>query len=85
MMLPKQYLLRTWKGMHEVNRMIQEPSREKLLPDPVTGPYIQPPYTLVMELRDVLVHPEWTVSVAPAGVKVHVRYKGSIQALDTSN
>lgn len=60
MMLPKQYLLRTWKGMHEVNRMIQEPSREKLLPDPVTGPYIQPPYTLVMELRDVLVHPEWT-------------------------
>ncbi|KAK8401386.1 hypothetical protein O3P69_002864 [Scylla paramamosain] len=60
MNLPMQYLCRTWKGMHEVNKMIQEPSREKLLPDPLKEPYIQPPYTLVMELRDVLVHPEWT-------------------------
>lgn len=60
MMLPQQYLYRTWKGMHDVNKMIQEPSREKLLPDPVKEPYFQPPYTLVMELRDVLVHPEWT-------------------------
>lgn len=61
MILPLQYLYRTWKGMHDVNKMIQEPSREKLLPDPVKEPYFQPPYTLVMELRDVLVHPEWTV------------------------
>jgi hypothetical protein len=42
--------------------MIREPSREKLLPDPVPYPYIQPPYTLVLELTDVLVHPDWTVS-----------------------
>ncbi|XP_064100424.1 mitochondrial import inner membrane translocase subunit TIM50-C-like isoform X1 [Macrobrachium nipponense] len=56
----QQYLLRTWKGMNDMNRMIQEPSRDKLLPDPVKPPYIQPPYTLVLELRDVLVHPEWT-------------------------
>jgi len=43
-------------------QMIREPSREKLLPDPVTYPYVQPPYTLVLELTDVLVHPDWTVS-----------------------
>jgi hypothetical protein len=42
--------------------MIEEPSREKLLPDPVPPPYYQPPYTLVLELTDVLVHPDWTVS-----------------------
>jgi hypothetical protein len=44
-------------------QMIREPSREKLLPDPLTFPYIQPPYTLVLELTDVLVHPDWTVSI----------------------
>uniref|UniRef100_A0A0K8UFG5 Mitochondrial import inner membrane translocase subunit TIM50 n=3 Tax=Bactrocera latifrons TaxID=174628 RepID=A0A0K8UFG5_BACLA len=40
--------------------MIQEPSRDKLLPDPLKHPYIQPPYTLVLEMKDVLVHPDWT-------------------------
>ncbi len=42
--------------------MIKEPSRAKLLPDPLTEPYYQPPLTLVMEMTDVLVHPDWTVS-----------------------
>lgn len=49
--------------IHEVeyyNKMIKEPSRDKLLPDPLKYPYIQPPYTLVLELTDLLVHPEWT-------------------------
>ncbi|XP_029040387.1 mitochondrial import inner membrane translocase subunit TIM50-C-like [Osmia bicornis bicornis] len=41
-------------------KMVQEPSRDKLLPDPLKYPYIQPPYTLVLELTDVLVHPDWT-------------------------
>lgn len=41
--------------------MFEEPSRDKLLPDPLTYPYIQPPYTLVLEFTDVLVHPDWTV------------------------
>ncbi|XP_003492117.1 mitochondrial import inner membrane translocase subunit TIM50-C [Bombus impatiens] len=41
-------------------KMVQEPSRNKLLPDPLKYPYIQPPYTLVLELTDVLVHPDWT-------------------------
>ncbi|KAI8434458.1 hypothetical protein MSG28_012477 [Choristoneura fumiferana] len=38
--------------------MIKEPSREKLLPDPLPAPY-QPTYTLVLEFTDVLVHPDW--------------------------
>lgn len=42
------------------SKMVQEPSRDKLLPDPLKYPYIQPPYTLVLELTDVLVHPDWT-------------------------
>lgn len=42
-------------------QIIQEPSQDKLLPDPVQYPYIQPPYTLVIELNHLLVHPDWTV------------------------
>ncbi|XP_065222673.1 mitochondrial import inner membrane translocase subunit TIM50-C-like [Planococcus citri] len=41
-------------------KVIQEPSFSKLLPDPVKYPYIQPPYTLVLEMTDLLVHPDWT-------------------------
>lgn len=56
----QQYLKRMWKSMNYYQKMIQEPSREKLLPDPLKYPYIQPPYTLVLEMKDVLVHPDWT-------------------------
>lgn len=56
----KQFTSRIWSELNYYQKMIQEPSREKLLPDPLTYPYIQPPYTLVLELTDVLVHPEWT-------------------------
>ena len=59
----EQYLRRTYREMRVMNRMIQEPSRDKLLPDTVSGQYLQPPYTLVLELRDVLLHPEWSVSI----------------------
>ncbi|ESO87777.1 hypothetical protein LOTGIDRAFT_127482, partial [Lottia gigantea] len=38
---------------------IAEPSRTKLLPDPLEYPYHQPRYTLVLEMTDVLVHPDW--------------------------
>lgn len=41
---------------------MQEPSRDKLLPEPLKEPYYQPPYTLVIEMNGILVHPEWTVS-----------------------
>lgn len=43
-------------------QMIIEPTSPKLLPDPLKEPYYQPPYTLVLELTDVLLHPEWSVS-----------------------
>ncbi|CAG0882049.1 unnamed protein product [Darwinula stevensoni] len=56
----KQYLKRTWREVKVYNKMIQEPSREKLLPEPLKEPYIQPPYTLVLEMTGVLVHPDWT-------------------------
>lgn len=56
----EQYLKRTYKSLTNYQKMIQEPSREKLLPDPLKPPYIQPPYTLVLEMKDVLVHPDWT-------------------------
>ncbi|CAJ0582692.1 unnamed protein product, partial [Mesorhabditis spiculigera] len=39
---------------------VVEPAREKLLPDPMQYPYIQPKYTLVIEMKNVLVAPEWT-------------------------
>lgn len=41
-------------------KFIQEPSRPKLLPDPLKYPYIQPPYTLVLEVKDLLLCPDWT-------------------------
>ena len=42
--------------------MFAAPSSKMLLPDPLQEPYYQPPYTLVLELKDVLVHPEYDVS-----------------------
>ncbi|NXH82289.1 TIM50 translocase, partial [Edolisoma coerulescens] len=42
-------------------QMIIEPTSPKLLPDPLRDPYYQPPYTLVIELTGVLLHPEWSV------------------------
>ncbi|XP_050421002.1 mitochondrial import inner membrane translocase subunit TIM50-B-like [Adelges cooleyi] len=41
---------------------MRAPSYEKLLPDPLAFPYIQPPYTLLIEMNDLLIHPEWTYS-----------------------
>ncbi|KAK4475234.1 hypothetical protein MN116_002310 [Schistosoma mekongi] len=53
------YICRTWSSLLEFNQSIKDPVSEKLLPDPVQPPYYQPPYTLVMEMTDVLVHPDW--------------------------
>lgn len=57
--LPLQYIRRTWKELTFYEKMIKEPAREKLLPDPLPAPY-QPTYTLVLEFTDVLVHPDWS-------------------------
>ncbi|XP_050312740.1 mitochondrial import inner membrane translocase subunit TIM50-C-like [Anthonomus grandis grandis] len=56
----QQYLYRASKEVQKFAVFIQEPSRDKLLPDPLPYPYYQPPYTLVLEFTDVLAHPEWT-------------------------
>ena len=37
-----------------------EPAFTKLLPDPDPDPLLQPPFTLVLSLEDLLLHSEWT-------------------------
>lgn len=59
-MLPVQYTMRAFQELRYWSWFIKEPSREKLLPDPLKEPYYQPKYTLVVELTGVLVHPDWT-------------------------
>jgi len=56
----EQYAKRCLNEIKNYAVFLAEPSREKLLPDPVKAPYIQPPYTLLIELTGVLVHPDWT-------------------------
>ncbi|WAR20550.1 TI50C-like protein [Mya arenaria] len=61
--LPLAYMRRTYREIFVQVKVTQEPSRQKLLPEPLSYPYMQPPYTLVLEMTDILVHPEWTVCV----------------------
>uniref|UniRef100_A0A915KJJ4 Mitochondrial import inner membrane translocase subunit TIM50 n=1 Tax=Romanomermis culicivorax TaxID=13658 RepID=A0A915KJJ4_ROMCU len=44
-------------------KSVLEPSREKLLPDPLKEPYYQPKYTVVFEISGVMIHPDWTVRI----------------------
>lgn len=56
----RQHLFKIWKQVEAFSIFIKEPSRDKLLPDPLPYPYYQPPYTLVLEFTDVMAHPDWT-------------------------
>lgn len=56
----EQYKNRILKQFNYYQKYVQEPSFDKLLPDPLKPPYYQPKYTLVLEMKDVLVHPDWT-------------------------
>ncbi|XP_077174616.1 mitochondrial import inner membrane translocase subunit TIM50 [Paroedura picta] len=56
-----QQLRRAYKYFKDYRQMIIEPTSPKLLPDPLKEPYYQPPYTLVIELTDILLHPEWSL------------------------
>ncbi|XP_028396067.1 mitochondrial import inner membrane translocase subunit TIM50-like [Dendronephthya gigantea] len=56
---PKSYLYRARDIVKETWELFSEPSSEILLPEPLTEPYYQPPYTLVLEMTDVLIHPEY--------------------------
>jgi len=42
--------------------MFTIPATNKLLPDQLPEYYDKPQYTLVFEMTDFLVHPEWSVS-----------------------
>lgn len=57
--VPLQYIYRTRDKIRDFYEMFAEPSSKMLLPEPLQEPYYQPPYTLVLELKDVLVHPEY--------------------------
>ncbi|UYV74837.1 TIMM50 [Cordylochernes scorpioides] len=54
------YLNRAWDSVRKLNTSIIEPHNEMLLGPPLESPYHQPPYTLVLEMTDILIHPEWT-------------------------
>jgi len=53
------YIYRARDRLHELKDFFVEPSDDILLPDPLQPPLHQPRYTLVIELTDVLVHPEY--------------------------
>lgn len=57
--LPLQFIYRTRDKIWDFYEMFAEPSSKMLLPEPLQEPFYQPPYTLVLELKDVLVHPEY--------------------------
>ncbi|XP_025405714.1 mitochondrial import inner membrane translocase subunit TIM50-C-like [Sipha flava] len=44
------------------HKMLTIPATNKLLPDPLPDYYDKPHYTLVFEMTDLLVHPEWSYS-----------------------
>jgi len=56
------YFRRTLNEANLFKKMIEQPTAERLLPDTLREPYHQPPYTLVMEMKDILVHPDWTLN-----------------------
>lgn len=56
----KQYILRSWDSLWNWKTVLEEPARELLLPDVLKSPYVQPPYTLIIEMTGILTHPEWS-------------------------
>jgi len=56
-----EYIRRAYGEVKLFKKSMRVPSREKLLPDPLQYPYIQPKYTLVLELKDILLHPQWSL------------------------
>jgi len=57
---PSQYYQRLKNKIFTTKKAIEEPFSDKLLPDPLEPPYIQPKYTLVLELTGLLVTSNWT-------------------------
>uniref|UniRef100_A0A4W5MQ32 Mitochondrial import inner membrane translocase subunit TIM50 n=1 Tax=Hucho hucho TaxID=62062 RepID=A0A4W5MQ32_9TELE len=83
-----QQLRRTLKYFQDYRQMIIEPTSPKLLPDPLREPYYQPPYTLVLELTDVLLHPEWSTayplidSIDPQGFVMYRLFRDATRYME---
>lgn len=60
MPLLTQYPTRAYHAVRNFYSAMKEPSTDKLLPEPLQYPYLQPTYTLVIEMTGLLLHPEWT-------------------------
>ncbi|VDD95525.1 unnamed protein product [Enterobius vermicularis] len=59
---------RIMKSFREWRDYVTEPSREVLLPDPLPS-HLQPKYTLVIEMKNILIAPEWTYKTGHRFVK----------------
>jgi mitochondrial import inner membrane translocase subunit TIM50 len=55
-----QYPKRAMNEVVNYYTVMKDPIQDKLLPDPLQYPYVQPQYTLVIEMTGLLLHPEWT-------------------------
>lgn len=60
---PSQNWQRLKNRIFQTKKEIEEPFSDRLLPDPLPEPYIQPKYTILVEVTGLLVHSQWTVSV----------------------
>lgn len=55
-----QHFSRLKSRVFKTKKDLEEPFSDKLLPDPMTEPYYQPKYTILIELTGLLVHSNWT-------------------------
>jgi len=60
-MLASRVTLLTMPALASSPQTFNKPAFEKLLPDPLPAPH-QRPYTLLIDLEDMLVHSAWDVS-----------------------
>merc|ERR1712018_240460 len=58
---PSQNFNRLRNKIFKTKKEIESPFSDKLLPDPLPEPFIQPKYTILLELTGLLVHSSWTV------------------------
>ena len=56
--------------VYKTKTEFEEPFSEKLLPDPLPPGYIQPKYTVCIELTGLLVHASWSVSSPDQSLKM---------------
>ena len=57
---PNQHFSRLKNKIFTTKKAIEEPFSDKLLPDPLEYPMLQPKYTIVLEITGCLVKSDWT-------------------------